>query len=168
MINIDQLYHLTHCWNPYICFSSHFDSICHWWKMIASRWQIKTTHSWTVVHIAVMPSLWIQGMQNGQYRPGKGGRVVSWDLCCSYNIEFGPVFMNNTDTKGDFVQYWRAQKLLQLWKKVEQLLIDHLDTYFKDRGRIDISSDLLLQYWIGPNFMTKHWHQVIFLPHWKW
>jgi hypothetical protein len=34
MIIIDKLHHLTHCWFPYICFFSHFDSIHHhdkWW-----------------------------------------------------------------------------------------------------------------------------------------
>jgi hypothetical protein len=36
MINSDQLHHLTHCWYPYMCFSSHFDSIPHQWQMMAS------------------------------------------------------------------------------------------------------------------------------------
>jgi hypothetical protein len=27
VININQLYHLTHCWYPYIYFFNHFDSI---------------------------------------------------------------------------------------------------------------------------------------------
>jgi hypothetical protein len=71
-----------------------------------------------------------------------------------------------------YEQHWHQQVILcnteghknyySCEKKVEPLLIDHLDIYFKDRGRIDISWDLSLQHWIGPNFMTKHWHQVIF------
>jgi hypothetical protein len=130
-------------------------------KMMASWWQIKTSHGWTVVLIAAMSLLWIQGMQNGQYRPGKRGRVVSWDFCHSYNIEFGPVLWTILTPAGDSGQYWRAQKLLQLWKKVEPLLIDHIDIYFKEGGKIDISCNLSLEHWIGPNFMTKHWHQVI-------
>jgi hypothetical protein len=29
IINIHQLYHLTHCWYPYMCFFGHFDLIPH-------------------------------------------------------------------------------------------------------------------------------------------
>jgi hypothetical protein len=36
MSNKDQLHHLPHCWYPYMCFFSHFDSILHQWQMNAS------------------------------------------------------------------------------------------------------------------------------------
>jgi hypothetical protein len=67
-MNIDQLYHLTCCWYPYLPFFSHFVTPFitsdKWWPL----WQNWTCNTKIIVGDTAMAYFWIHGMEYDQYR----------------------------------------------------------------------------------------------------
>jgi hypothetical protein len=69
MINIDLFYHFTNCWEPYMCFLTHFYLLHQNDKWGPLCQLLGTTKRKTEVGITATAFLWVDHMAYDQYRP---------------------------------------------------------------------------------------------------
>jgi hypothetical protein len=107
MIHIEQLFHLTHCWYPYMFMFSPFHSICHQWQM---RWPLPTTNMNMQQQKINGLSFWIQGKVWSIYTS-----FTIWHIALPIQFILQPLWLNSSQVRTSDGHHHKYEHATATW-----------------------------------------------------